>query len=129
MTLRTVLTGLCWLGAAACTWLAVMFVVLHRPGFERGAAMSALFVLQSLLCLALLHGLLSGMSWRVLAFAGAIGLVLAGAEAIVKTTTGPHFEGFALIIGVLLILQGLLTAQQLITTRFALSSKVHQFGN
>ena len=127
--MRIVLNALCGLSAAACLCLAAMFVVLHRAGFERGLVLSLLFAAQSLFALAVLNRRLSGNAWRLLALAGAVGIVWAGGKAIANTLTGPHFEGFALIIGAALLLQGLLTSQQLITRRFTPSSKVHQFGD
>jgi hypothetical protein len=52
-----------------------------------------------------------------------------GVSAVVSNLTRPHFEGFAVIIGVVLVLQGLLTAGVLVTALLTPSSKVHQFGN
>ena len=127
--MRTVVTGLCCLTIAASAWLGVMFVVLHRPGYERGAGMAALFVLQSLLAMAVINQWLAGVSWRMGALLGAVGLTWAGVSAVIANITGPHFEGFAVIIGALLVLQGLFTAGSLITSLFTPSSKVHQFGN
>ena len=127
--MRTLLNGLCWLTIAASAWLGIMFAVLHRPGYERGLGMSALLVLQSLLVLAITNQRLSGRNWRLVAAGGAAGLAWAGASAVVKNVSGPHFEGYAVIIGVLLILQGLLTAGRLAPTLVGSSSKVHQFGN
>ena len=127
--MRTIVTGLCCLTIAASAWLGVMFVVLHRPGYERGAGMAALFILQSLLALAVTNQWLPGVWWRMAALLGAAGLTWAGVSAVVANLTGPHFEGFAVIIGVLLLLQGLFTAGSLITILFTPSSKVHQFGN
>ena len=127
--MRIVLNILCGFTAVACLWLAIMFVALHRPGFEGGMLTSALFLAQTLLALAVLNGWLPGGVWRVLVLVGAAGIVWAGARAIANTLYGHQFEGFALIIGAALALQGVLTAGQLITTRFTSSSKVHQFGN
>ncbi|HUK33995.1 MAG TPA: hypothetical protein VLV86_08810 [Vicinamibacterales bacterium] len=117
----------CGFGVVACSWLAVMFVVLHRPGFERGVATALLFVLQSLLALVVLNSIRSSV-WGAVALAGAAGIVWAGGRAVAATLGNPHFEGFILIIGSALVLQGILTAQQLITRYFTSSSKVHQFG-
>jgi hypothetical protein len=125
--MRVVLSVLCWLTAIASLWLAVMFVVLHKPGFERGLVLAVFFVAQSLLALAVVNRRLSG-AWRLLALLGAVGIVWAGSTAIANTLTGQHFEGFVLLIGAALVLQGLLTAQQLIPILFTSSSKVHQFG-
>jgi hypothetical protein len=126
---RTLFHLICGFCVLACSWLAVMFVVLHRPGFERGAAMSTLFVLQSLLALATINRVLTSIAWRLLTLAGAAGIMWAGGAAVVQTVSSPHFEGFALVIGSALVLQGLLTATQLIPSGFSSSTKVHQFGN
>ena len=127
--MRTVLNAFCGFTLLASSWLAVMFIVLHRPGYERGVSLSLIFIIQSLLTLAIATGLLSAVWWRILAVAGAAGIVWAGAAAVSNTLNGAHFEGYALILGVALVLQGLLTAGQLITGPFAFSSKVHQLGN
>lgn len=123
------LNAVCGFTAAACLWLAVMFVVLRHSGFERGFVMSLLFVGQSLFALAVLNQWVVGGVWRALALAGSAAIVWAGVKAVANTLNGPHFEGFALIIGASLVLQGLLVGSQLITSRFTPSSKVHRFGN
>jgi hypothetical protein len=127
--MRTVLTAICALAIAASAWLGVMFVVLHRPGWERGAAVSALFVAQSLLASAATNRWLAGFWWRLIASAGAVALAWRGASAVISNLNSSYFEGYALVIGVLLALQGLLTLVHLIPTLPTPSSKVHQFGN
>ena len=127
--MRGPLNAVCGLTIAASTWLGVMFVILHRPGYERGPAMSVLFALQSVLALAVINGWLTGVWWRGIALIGAAALAWAGTSALLANINGPHFEGYAVVIGFLLILQGLLTILQLITTLLTPSSKVHQFGN
>jgi len=111
---RTLLNVLCGLTIAASAWLGVMFVVLHRPGFERGAGMACLFVLQSLLAVLVANGGLSGVLWRGLALVGAVGLSVTGAFLVGRDLKGPHFEGYLLVIAVLLTLQGLTTLLSLI---------------
>jgi hypothetical protein len=69
------------------------------------------------------------VAWRVVAIAGAASLTWAGTSAIAGTISGPHFEGYALIVGVVLVLQGILTIAQLIPSSLTRSSKVHQLGN
>ena len=128
-SVRIVLNVVCGFTLLASSWLAVMFIVLHRQGYERGVSMSLIFVIQSLLTLAMTTGLLSALWWRILTLAGAAGIVWAGGAAVSNILASSHFEGYALIIGVALVLQGLLTAGHLITTPFAFSSKVHQLGN
>ena len=127
--MRTILSLFCGFTLLASIWLAVMSVVLHHPGYERGVSLSLIFIIQSLLTMAITAGLLSALSWRLLALAGAAGIVWAGGAAAANTLNGPHFEGYALVIGVALVLQGLLTAGHLVTAHPGPSSKVHQFGN
>ena len=127
--MRTVLHTLCGFTLLAASWLAVMFVVLHRPGYERGVSMSVIFMMQSLLTIGVSTGRVSEASWRVLAGFGAAAIVWAGSAAVANTLNTAHFEGYALVIGVALTLQGLLTLHQLIPTSRTPSSEVHQFGN
>src|SRR5882672_7906413 len=100
--MRPLLNGLCLLTVAASVWLGAMFLVLQHPGYERGAGMAALFVLQSVLALAMTNQPLAGTPWRMAALPGAAGITWAGVAALISNLTGPHFEGFAVIIGVLL---------------------------
>jgi len=86
-------------------------------------------LLNGLLALAVTNQWLAAAWWCTAALLGAAGLTWAGVAAVARNLTGPHFEGFAVIIGVLLALQGLFTAGALVTSRFTPSSKVHQFGN
>ena len=127
--MRSILTVVCALTVAASTWLGVMFVVLHRPGYEGGLGISSLFVLQSLLAAAVINQWLEHRGWRALTLAGAAALAAAGTSTIASNVSGPHFEGYALVIGALLLLQGVLTILQLITSRLDPSSKVHQLGS
>jgi len=126
--MRTILNAVCWFSAAACAWLGAMYLILGRPGYVGRFGLALMFVLQSLLALAVLNGWLQRLPWRLLTFAGAVGIVWTGGMAVANTLQESHFEGFALIIGTSLVLQGLLTAWQLITGPFTPSSKVHQFG-
>jgi len=127
--MRTSLNLLCGLTLLASSWLGVMYVVLHRPGYERGVSMSLIVIIQSLLTLALTTGTLSALWWRLLTVAGAAGVIWAGGAAVSNTVTSQHFEGYALVMGVALMLQGLLTAGLLVPSLLTHSSKVHQFGS
>jgi hypothetical protein len=128
-SMRTILHTLCGFTLLAASWLAVMFVVLHRPGYERGVSMSLIFVIQSLLTMGVSTDIVSGPSWRILAGLGGAGIIWVGGVAVANTLDNAHFEGYVLVIGVALALQGLVTLQQLITTSRTRSSEVHQFGN
>jgi len=69
--MRTFLNLLCGFTLLASSWLGVMYVVLHQPGYERGVSMSLIVIIQSLLTLALTTGTLSALWWRLLTVAGA----------------------------------------------------------
>ncbi len=106
---RALLAGVSCFTIAACGWLATMALVLRRPGYQTLVGLALLFVLQSLLTIGVIAGQLNGLSIRALLAGGALGIVAAGGRAIAVNLTRPHFEAYAVIIGVALILQGLLT--------------------
>ena len=120
--MRTLLIAVCGLTVAASVWLGVMSVVLRHPGFERLALTAALFALQSLLVIGVTGGWLGGFAWRVLSLLGAAAIAWTGVRVVLDDLSSNHFEGYAMVIGVLLVLQALLTP-------LTPSSKVHQFGN
>ena len=112
--MRVLLNVLACLTIAASSWLGVMFFLLQRPGFERGVTVAMLFILQSLLALAVANGIFTAVVWRVVAMAGAGILATAGAFLVGRTLNRLHFEGYLLIIGILLTLQGLTALLHLI---------------
>ena len=105
--MKAVLSTMCLFTAAAGCWLGVMELVLRHPGFPQRIVIAALIVVQSVLTLVVIRS--SHRLWRTLMSAGACGCLTLGALAIVRSVTGPHFEGFAVIIGLALIVQALLT--------------------
>ncbi len=126
--MRPLLMIVCVLTAAAAAWLGAMLVVLGHSGYGRDLLLSLFFILQSLLVLRVASRR-SLARWRVMSVAGAAGLIGVGARVIAVNLNRAHFEGFTLIIGGLVLLQGLLTVACLIPPLSCQSSKVHQFGN
>lgn len=110
--MRSLLAGVCCVTIAASCWLATMSLVLHRTDDRQQTGVALLCVAQSLWTLAVLAGLLPSL-WsklsRLVLVPGAVGLAAAGGRAIAANLSGPHFEGYALVIGAVLILQGVLT--------------------
>jgi hypothetical protein len=106
--MRSLLGAVCCFTIASC-WLATMSLVLHQAGFRAQMGLALLFVAQSLLTLAVLAGLLPGIATRIVLAAGALGLATVGGGAIATNLSRPHFEGYALVIGAVLTLQGTLT--------------------
>jgi hypothetical protein len=103
--------GLTWASvfiAAAGVWLAVMENVLKHAGYGQRTAVGACIAIQGLATVVLL--ILDGRSiFRAVVLAGALGLMLIGVSAIRRILEARHFEGFVLLIGSALIVQGLLT--------------------
>jgi hypothetical protein len=93
--------------AAGC-WLALMESILRHPAFPQRIAIAALIVGQSALTLIAIAGSPRRVT-RYIVGAGACALFAMGALAVLKNVRGPGFEGFALIIGLALIVQAILT--------------------
>ena len=120
--MKTLLAAIAVFTAAASGWLFVMYFVLQHPGYQGRASLAAIFVAQSILTLILIASgaPASGsestdgrravhVGLRLVVLAGACGFIWAGYSAASSTLSGPHFEGFALVIGSALVVQGLLT--------------------
>ena len=111
------LTWISVLTAAAGVWLAVMENILKHDGYAERSAIAAFIAIQGLatvLCL-----VFGGRSiFRNLVLTGAVGAALLGAAAILRTLDAPHFEGFVLIIGAALIVQGALTVMVVLRPRY-----------
>jgi hypothetical protein len=120
--MKTILAAIAVFTAAACSWLFVMYLVLQHPGYQARASLAVILVAQSVLTLVLVavgapgtqsgetegaHAARMGLLYVVLT--GALGIAWAGYQFVSSTLSGPHFEGFALVIGGALALQGLLT--------------------
>jgi hypothetical protein len=106
---RTLLATTCGFTIAASGWFGTMALVLGRPGYQALVGLALFFALQSILTIGFISRRLGGRGARIVLAAGAMGVVAAGARAIAGNLTRPHFEGYALIIGAALILQGLVT--------------------
>ena len=106
--MKAALAAVCVCTAAAGCWLGVMEMVLRHPGFPQRIVIAALIAVQSVLTLIVISGS-SHRLWRTLIATGACGFLTLGSLAIMRNVTGPHFEGFAVVIGLALIVQALLT--------------------
>jgi hypothetical protein len=106
--MKAALTSMSLFTVAAGVWLALMENILRHPGYAGRTAIAACIAIQGLATLLVL--LLDGRSiFRAFILAGAVALAILGASAIKRILDAPHFEGFALLIGVALIVQCLLT--------------------
>ncbi|HEV2701275.1 MAG TPA: hypothetical protein VGV09_06575 [Steroidobacteraceae bacterium] len=105
--MKSTLTWMCVATTLAGAWLAVMETVLKHPGFAGRSTIAACIVIQGIatvLCL-MLHG---RSIFRLLVLAGAVGIAVLGAAAVIRILNAAHFEGFVLVIGAMLVVQGVL---------------------
>ena len=106
--LKQLLMSVCCFTIVAGIWLGVMENVLRHDGFRGRSAVAACIAVQSLGTLVLI--LLSGRSlFRVAVVWGAVAITLLGGSAFLNNMRTNHFEGFAFLISLVLIVQGVLT--------------------
>lgn len=103
--MRASLTWMCVATALAGVWLAVMENVLRHPGYAARSIIALLIMLQGLVTILFL--MVHGRSvYRVIVAAGAVGAIALGASALLRILSAAHFEGFVLLIGAALVIQG-----------------------
>ena len=89
--------------------LALSYVAFKGLDDLRPLAGLILFVALSALTLVVVAANISLMWADMLLLAGAAGLVWLGSSMVERTLSGPHFEGYALVMGAVGIFQGVLT--------------------
>jgi hypothetical protein len=109
--LKTALAAVCALTLLATVYLSLSLVVLQPPraNYRAWFTIAPLLLAQGAITLAALTGILSARWLQWLALAGAVAATGAGAAAVYTTISGAHFEGYALVLGAALALQGALT--------------------
>jgi len=105
---KGVLLGLCFFTLAATAWLGIMESVLHHPGFALRILWATLLAGQSLATIMFLILRGGGRLQILLALSGAAVAVF-GISAVVGVLRAAHFEGYVLLIGSALVLQGACT--------------------
>lgn len=103
--LKTALAAICVLVVLAVGYLTVSVVVLRPPRVNYPAwfATATAIVALSAVTLAALSGVARLAAATV---AGGAALALLGGWMIQQTLASPHFEGYALVVGAMLVLQG-----------------------
>ena len=107
--MKTVVAALCVLTLLAVAYLSVSVILLRPPraNYPVWFAVATMIGVQSVATLiAFAHA--SGLL-RVVTTVGAAVLVATGVGMIRETVAGPHFEGYALVLGAMLVMQGMLT--------------------
>ena len=109
--MRTVLAAVCAFTLLATGYLSLSVLILHPPRVNDAVwfLLAALFAAQGVLTLTTLAGVVRGASTRWPLLAGGVAIILVGASWVRDTVSGPHFEGYALVLGAALVVQGALT--------------------
>jgi hypothetical protein len=107
--LKTALAANCLFTVSATLYLSASLLILQpsRANYQWALVASAIIVQGALTLVAMRAGSPKGL--RYAAAAGGAAIAALGASSIYSTVTGPHFEGYALVLGSLLVIQGLLT--------------------
>ena len=125
--LKTALAAICIFTLSATAYLSASLVILRPPraNYQQWALVAGVILVQGALTLfAMRAGSAKGLRYAVAAGGAAIAAL--GGSSVYSTVSGPHFEGYALILGSTLVVQGLLT---LIAFAGLPASAVAQFRN
>jgi hypothetical protein len=111
--MRKTLAAICVLTLLATAYLSASLIILRPPraNVTMWCAVASAIAAQSLLTIAVLRRP-RGMPMRTLAVAAVAAgaaLAAAGVWMVRSTLTSSHFEGYALLLGAMLLLQGALT--------------------
>jgi hypothetical protein len=107
---KTALAAICIFTLAATVYLSASLIVLRPPraDYQQWALVASAIIAQGALTLvAMRAGSPRGL--RYAAAAGGAAIAGLGASSIYGTVSGAHFEGYALVLGCMLVTQGLLT--------------------
>jgi hypothetical protein len=109
--LNRLLAASCWLTLLATTYLSVPVIILHPPRLNYSAwfLMAGFFIAQSVLTLVMVVGSVRSTWARRVLIAGGVAIASTGGWWVHETVSGPHFEGYALILGSWVAIQGTLT--------------------
>ncbi len=110
MLTKRLLTAACCFTLLATLYLSLSVAILRPPRLNYAAwfAMATFFVAQS--AMTLVAGMRPGDRWiRYVVFTGSVALACTGTWWVLHTLTGPHFEGYALVLGSAVTVQALLT--------------------
>ena len=109
--MKPALAVACAFTLLATVYLTVSLIVLQPPraNDQQWTFRASVIVAQGVLTLTTLAGVVRVAWIRWLLLAGGIAIMLLGASWVRDTVAGPHFEGYALVLGSALVLQGALT--------------------
>jgi hypothetical protein len=105
------LAASCWLTLLATTYLSLSVIILRPPRLNYSAwfLMAGFFIAQSVLTMVTVVGSARSTWARRVLIAGGVAIASTGGWWVHETVSGPHFEGYALILGSWVAIQGTLT--------------------
>jgi hypothetical protein len=108
---KTALAAICVFTLLATAYLSASLLILRPPraNYQQWALVASVIVAQGVLTLAALYWLGGVRTLGYVTAAGGVVLTALGASAVYRTLSGPHFEGYALVLGSAMIVQGLMT--------------------
>jgi hypothetical protein len=109
--LAVAVTALCILSMTASCFLGLSYVTLKGLDDLRPLTSLVVFIAEAAVTLVALNKtlILLDIDFDVLALAGAVALTWLASSMVVKALASPHFEGYAVMMGGIGILQGGLT--------------------
>ena len=109
--IKTALTAMCVLLLLATAYLSLSLLILNPPraNFPVWFTLAAVFTIQSVLTLAAVRMERPPTGLRVAVAAGACLLVGIAIWRVRATLNSSHFEGYNLLLGAMLVVQGALT--------------------
>ena len=112
--MRRALAAICAFTLLATAYLTASLIILRPPraNYQQWAFAASVIVTQGALTLtALWRGtrLRRAIGASYLVAVGGVSIAALGASAVYSTVSGSHFEGYALVLGSMLVIQGLLT--------------------
>ena len=108
--LKMALTAICLCTLVATAFLTMSLLALRPPGasYQQWPMTASVIVAQGVLTLVALWTE-SPRALRYVAGAGGLAIAALGADAAYRTLSGPDFEGYALVLGSVMAIQGMFT--------------------
>jgi hypothetical protein len=109
--MKTVLAVVCSSTVLATVFLSLSLAVLHPPraNYVEWSRVAALFLAQGALTMVALARPATAEWMRWLLLAGAAAIMWVGGSWALSTINSSHFEGYAVVLGSALVVQGMLT--------------------
>jgi hypothetical protein len=107
--MKTLLAAICALTLLAVAYLSLSLIVLRPPraNYPVWFTLAAVITIQSV---ATFIAMANPQTWLRIAVAAGGGVLAAvGVSMVRDTLASPHFEGYALVLGAMLVMQGILT--------------------